>query len=210
MPATQYRTLKCTFGVSGFRGSVSGRGDYKSRRTKSSENPRTVPILLGEGGGGCRDFCPVPWLLNAKIVQKNLFSLNFFILGGFFRVVYLPLKYISSFLLLDIGFFFLWASKKANLSFKSPSPKPHLNRTGSLMYSQYCLKISPGRWGKTIPKSISGAPISQNEVARKTCITTLQRTQQEVGKEGLVGPYHTILRCYRCNTTYRAILFKGG
>ena len=26
---------------------------------------------------------------------------------------------------------FLEASKKANLSFKSPSPKPHLNRTGS-------------------------------------------------------------------------------
>ena len=36
----------------------------------------------------------------------------------------------SSFLLLGIGL--LFASRKANLSFKSPSPKPHLNRTGSV------------------------------------------------------------------------------
>ena len=39
-------------------------------------------------------------------------------------------RFASSFLLLGIGF--LEASKKANSSFKSPSPKPHLNRTGSV------------------------------------------------------------------------------
>ena len=39
-------------------------------------------------------------------------------------------RFASSFLLSGIGF--LEASKKANLSFKSPSPKPHLNRTGSV------------------------------------------------------------------------------
>ena len=38
-------------------------------------------------------------------------------------------RFASRFLLLGIGF--LEASNKANLSFKSPSPKPHLNRTGS-------------------------------------------------------------------------------
>ena len=38
-------------------------------------------------------------------------------------------RFAKSFLLLGIGF--LEASKKANLSFKSPSPKPHLNGTGS-------------------------------------------------------------------------------
>ena len=38
--------------------------------------------------------------------------------------------FASRFLLLGIGF--LEASKKANLSFKRPSPKPHLNRTGSV------------------------------------------------------------------------------
>ena len=35
----------------------------------------------------------------------------------------------SSFLLLGIGFSYIL--KKANLSFKRPSPNPHLNRTGS-------------------------------------------------------------------------------
>ena len=39
-------------------------------------------------------------------------------------------RFASSFLLLGIGF--LEASKKATLSFKSPSPKPHLNRTRSV------------------------------------------------------------------------------
>ena len=39
-------------------------------------------------------------------------------------------RFASSFLLLGIGF--LEASKKDNLSFKSPSPKPHSNRTGSV------------------------------------------------------------------------------
>ena len=29
------------------------------------------------------------------------------------------------------------ASKKVNLSFKSASPKPHLNRTGSVLHSQF-------------------------------------------------------------------------
>ena len=38
--------------------------------------------------------------------------------------------FASGFLLLGIGL--LEASKKANLSFKSPSPKPHFNRTGSV------------------------------------------------------------------------------
>ena len=37
---------------------------------------------------------------------------------------------LQAFLLLGIGF--LQASKKANLSYKSPSPKPHLDRTGSV------------------------------------------------------------------------------
>ena len=39
-------------------------------------------------------------------------------------------RFPSSFLLLGIAF--LEALKKANVSFKSPSPKPHLNRTGSV------------------------------------------------------------------------------
>ena len=39
-------------------------------------------------------------------------------------------RFASSFLLLGIGF--LEALKKANVSFESPSPKPHLNRTGSV------------------------------------------------------------------------------
>ena len=39
-------------------------------------------------------------------------------------------RFASRFLLLGIGF--LEASKKANLSFRSPSPKPQLNRTGSV------------------------------------------------------------------------------
>ena len=39
-------------------------------------------------------------------------------------------RFASSFLLLGIEF--LKASKKANLSFKSPSPKPHINRTGTV------------------------------------------------------------------------------
>ena len=46
-------------------------------------------------------------------------------------------RFASSFLLLGIGL--LQASKKANLSFKSPSPKPHLNRTGSV----FALPIEP-------------------------------------------------------------------
>ena len=41
------------------------------------------------------------------------------------------------FLLLGIGF--LLASKKANLSFKSPSPKPHLDRTGSVFALPKCV-----------------------------------------------------------------------
>ena len=39
-------------------------------------------------------------------------------------------RFAGSFLFLGIGL--LKALKKANLSFKSPSPKPHLNRTGSV------------------------------------------------------------------------------
>ena len=46
------------------------------------------------------------------------------------RFAYKNGRFASRFLLLGIGF--LEASKKANLSFKSPSPKPPLNRTGSV------------------------------------------------------------------------------
>ena len=54
-------------------------------------------------------------------------------LKGFFNralFAYKNERFASSFLLLGVGL--LQASKKANLSFKSPSPKPHLNRTGSV------------------------------------------------------------------------------
>ena len=44
-------------------------------------------------------------------------------------IIYKNGRFASRFLLLGLGF--LEASKKANLSFKSPSPKPHLSRTGS-------------------------------------------------------------------------------
>ena len=52
--------------------------------------------------------------------------------GVFKRAVcaYKKEGFASSFLLLGIGF--LEALKKAKLSFKRPSPKPHLNRTGSV------------------------------------------------------------------------------
>ena len=42
-------------------------------------------------------------------------------------------RFASSILLLGIGF--LEASQKANLSFESPSPKPHLNWTGQVLHS---------------------------------------------------------------------------
>ena len=51
---------------------------------------------------------------------------------GFLNRALLAFKnghFASSFLLLGIGF--LEASKNANLSFKRPSTKPHLHRTGS-------------------------------------------------------------------------------
>ena len=48
--------------------------------------------------------------------------------------------FASSFLLLGIRF--LEASKKANLSFKSPSPKPYLNRTGSVFAKSCLVKCS--------------------------------------------------------------------
>ena len=48
-------------------------------------------------------------------------------------------RFASRFLLLGIGF--LEASKKANLSFKSSSPKPPLNWTGSVLALP---KNSPG------------------------------------------------------------------
>ena len=35
-----FRTLKCTFGVSGFRGSVAGRGVYNPRRFLNSDFPQ--------------------------------------------------------------------------------------------------------------------------------------------------------------------------
>ena len=38
----------------------------------------------------------------------------------------------------------------------------------------------------------------------------LRSSLMEVGAGNLVAPYRAILRYYRCDTTYRAILFKGG
>ena len=54
-------------------------------------------------------------------------------------------RFASRFLLFGLGF--SEASKKANLSFKSPSPKPHLNRTGSVLALPIIQKrkISPKR-----------------------------------------------------------------
>ena len=53
----------------------------------------------------------------------------FFLTGPFFA--YKNGRFASSFLLLGRGL--LYASKKVNVSFKSPFPKPHLNRTGSVL-----------------------------------------------------------------------------
>ena len=53
-------------------------------------------------------------------------------------------RFASRFLLLGIGF--LEASKKANLSFKSTSLKPHLNQTGSVFAPNYPTRIAASPW----------------------------------------------------------------
>ena len=75
----------------------------------------------------CPNCCHV-WLLTSGVEKLTRSSLK-----GLSNRALLRIKngcFASRFLLLGIGF--LEASIKTNLSFKSPSPKPLLNRTGSV------------------------------------------------------------------------------
>ena len=64
-------------------------------------------------------------------------------------------RFASRFLLLGIGF--LEALKKTNLSFKSPSPKPHLNRTGS----GFALPIRANFTEIAKPRTLPQKPLSR-------------------------------------------------
>ena len=68
-------------------------------------------------------------------------------------------RFASSFLLLGVGL--LEASQKANLSFKSPSPKTHLNRTGSV----FALPIRSLLKSRYRPKGVFGKGVGNSQNA---------------------------------------------
>ena len=123
------------------RGWRQGVGDQQCPPKENKNVPQNCGLLLrsiekrGQRTGpnrwyGRDLFVPTPSLrqpLFSGVEKLTRSSLKGFLNRALFA--YKNGRFASSLLLLGIGL--LQASKKANLSFKSPSPKPHLIRAGS-------------------------------------------------------------------------------
>ena len=101
-----------------------------SQAEKETIQTKNVSKLVSKW---CHPNLEIPMELCLSQLRSRVEKLTRSSLKGFFNRALFAYKngcFESSFLFLDIGV--LQASKKANFSFKSPSPKPHLNRTGSV------------------------------------------------------------------------------